>query len=69
MTTLVDYADLPAKVRAYLAVLADFIGEVDGKETVISTDENTCIDDGTIDAEDAVKAFNAIVKHLRTDIT
>lgn len=65
MTTLVGYADLPEEIRAHLTELEDFISTCDGKECVIQTDDNTCIDDGTIDAEDAVRAFNALVGLIR----
>ena len=52
---LSNYADLPDAVKVHLLALEDFIGDVDGKDT----------DEGTIDAEDAAKAFNGIVAYLR----
>ena len=61
-----DYDDLPEAVQEHLADLELFIGDCDGKETVISNGE-TCIDDGTIDAGDAVKAFNGIVAAIRAE--
>ena len=64
MTTFAPYAHLPEPVRMALSELEDFIGEVDGKDICIPTDGNTVIDDGTVDAEDAVKAFNVIVSTL-----
>ena len=64
---LAGYRDLPDEIKVHLTALEEFIGDVDGKECVIQTSDNTCIDDGTIDAEDAVKAFNGIVSYLRTN--
>lgn len=64
-TQFVAYRGLPEEVRTHLESLEAFIGDVDGKDTVISTNGNTCIDNGTIDADDAVKAFNGIVAYLR----
>jgi hypothetical protein len=60
-----DWCDLPAPIRDTLDELEDFIGDIDGKETVISTGENTFIDDGTVDASDAVNAINRLVAILR----
>ena len=53
---LVGYRDLPDEIMAHLTALEEFIGDVDGL---------LCIDEGTIDADDAVKAFNGIVAYLR----
>jgi hypothetical protein len=66
MTTFSDFRDLPPEVTAYLATLEDFIGNVDGKDTVTWSGEKTCFDDGTIDAEDAVRAFNGLVGCIRS---
>lgn len=64
-STFVDYKGLSPDVQAHLIALEDFIGDVDGKETVLwHTGRETCVDDGTIDAEDAVKAFNGLVAAL-----
>lgn len=65
MTVFASTTGLPLEIKQYLDQLEIFIGEIDGKETVISSDDgNTCIDDGTIDAEDACVAFNEIVYFL-----
>lgn len=55
MTALINYDDLPVSVRKALGDLEMFITDLDGQD----------IDDGTVDAEDAVKAFNSIVAALR----
>jgi hypothetical protein len=66
MTTLDRYDDLPAEIKKHLFDLEFFIACTDGKDTVLQCDDSDhFIDDGTIDAEDAVKAFNALVKYLR----
>ena len=69
MQTFNSYGDLPQDYVTQLLKLEDFIGDVDGKETVISSGEGTFIDDGTIDADDAVKAFNDLVFLLRSTLT
>jgi hypothetical protein len=51
-------------LRPELQVLEDFIAEVDGKDCVIPSGDNTFVDDGTIDAEDAVRAFNTAAAAL-----
>lgn len=58
MTAFVNYSKLPEPIQKELLVLEEFIGALDGK----TTDE-----DGTIDAEDAVVAFNAIVLVLASE--
>lgn len=65
MTTFSEYADLPEDARDHLAVLEDFISDLDGKTIATPTGDNHFLDEGTIDAEDAVKAFNGIVAYLR----
>lgn len=55
MTAFLNYSKLPEPIQKELLVLEEFIGALDGQ----TTDE-----DGTIDAEDAVVAFNAIVEAL-----
>jgi hypothetical protein len=61
------YSDLPEPVRKHLSALEDFIGDCDGKDTVLwnSDPPDTCVDDGSIDATEAVHAFNEIVAALR----
>lgn len=55
MTTFDTYAELPELIRNALLELESFIGDLDGVDTA---------DDGTIDADDAVKAFNVVVAAL-----
>ncbi|HZP77504.1 MAG TPA: hypothetical protein VFB45_15275 [Pseudolabrys sp.] len=64
MSVFVDYRHLPEKTRNALVDLEIFIGEMDGKTIGTPTDSNTFIDEGTVDADDAVKAFNVIVAAL-----
>lgn len=64
MTTFDPYDHLPNPLRFSLGVLEDFIGSLDGKTIATPTNDEGFIDDGTVDAEDAVKAFNAIVAAL-----
>jgi len=60
------YSDLPANVQKHLLELETFIGDCDGQWTALQTsDQNVVIDNGTIDASDAVTAFNGIVAALR----
>lgn len=66
MTTFADYKDLPAAARLHLEQLEEFIGDMDGKTIGTPTNENTFIDDGTVDSEDAVKAFNGLVALLHS---
>lgn len=54
MTTFDRYNGPAGPIRSALLELEVFIGDLDGAE----------IDDGTVDAEDAVKAFNVIVAAL-----
>jgi hypothetical protein len=61
------YSDLPETIRNHLAELETFIGDCDGQWTSLQTsDANVVLDNGTIDAGDAVKAFNGIVAALRS---
>jgi hypothetical protein len=54
MTTFSDWSTLPVNVKASLDALEQFVGDVDGKE----------IDDGTVDADDAVRAVNALAAEI-----
>lgn len=65
LMALADYRDLPGDTRKHLAALEEYIGDTDGKECAIQTGQDTWIDDGVIDASDAVKAFNGLVAALR----
>lgn len=69
MQTFNSYGDLPQDYVTQLSRLEDFIGNVDGKDTVLASGEGTFVDDGTIDADDAVKAFNDLVFLLRSTLT
>ena len=55
MNTFSDWRGLPPAVKAHFYELEDFIGGVDGDES---------IDNGTIDAADAVEAVNAIAAEI-----
>jgi hypothetical protein len=54
MTTFSDWSTLPVNVKASLDALEQFVGDVDGKE----------IDDGTVDADDTVKAVNTLAAEI-----
>jgi hypothetical protein len=59
------YGQLPELIRNALDELVDFIGDLDGKTICTATNGGDAfIDEGTIDASDAVKAFNVIVAAL-----
>lgn len=64
MTVFADFTKLPAEARKQLAILENFIGDVDGKTICIPAADNTFIDDGMIDADDAVQAINALAALL-----
>lgn len=66
MTAIASYANLPPEAQKHLKALEVYIGDTDGKDTVMWCSEppNTCVDDGTIDAGEAVTAFNGIVAAL-----
>lgn len=59
--TFVRYEDLSNATKVHLDKVRDFISDVDGKTIATECGENEFIDEGTIDADDAVIAFNAIV--------
>jgi hypothetical protein len=66
MTTLDAYNDLPSELQPHLSEIEMFIADVDGKTIGTPTaDGEAFMDDGTVDAEGAVKAFNAIVAFVR----
>ena len=65
MAVLATWNDLPPKVRAYLDAVEGFVCDVDGKTIATPTDGNTFIDDGVIDADDAVKAVNGLANEIR----
>lgn len=66
-SVMTTYSDLPAEIQKHLLELEVFIGDCDGQWTALQTsDEKVVLDNGTIDASDAVKAFNGIVAALRT---
>jgi hypothetical protein len=52
--TFADWSALPNDCRDRFVVLEDFIGDLDGRE----------IEDGTVDADDAVKALNWLAVEL-----
>lgn len=65
-TEFSDFSDLPEDTRFHLAMLVDFIGDLDGKTIgTPSLEGDAFFDDGTVDAETAVQAFNNIVLLLR----
>lgn len=55
---------LPEHLRSHFVELQNFVGDIDGKTIAIPVDENTFIDDGTVDTEDAVKAINSLVEAI-----
>jgi hypothetical protein len=68
VTTFIDWRDLPPPIKAHLDALEEFIGQVDGKTLATQTTDDKFIDDGTVDAEDAVKAVNGLVVALRVPV-
>ena len=54
------YNDLPIEAQRHLVTLEEFIGEYDGKTICTPTDADTFIDEGTIDAENAVFALGSL---------
>ena len=64
--TFISWDDLPPEVRVHFDELEDFIGDLDGKTVGTPTDDDTFIDEGTVDAEDAVKAVNGIIEFVRS---
>lgn len=60
-----SHNDLPEPARSAMLKLADFICDLDGKTIATPIDDHSFADEGTIHAEDAVKAFNVIVGLLR----
>lgn len=64
MNILAAYDHLPEPLKSALNELEQFISEMDGK-TVGQLTLNECfIDEGTVDADSAVVAFNTIVAAL-----
>lgn len=57
--------DLPYDTHCHLLDLEVWIGNLDGMTACIPTDGNTFLDEGTIDAADAVKAVNALIYAMR----
>lgn len=64
MNIMAAYNHLPEPVKSALNELEQFISEMDGKTVGQPTDNECFIDDGTVDAESAVDAFNTIVAAL-----
>lgn len=65
MTTFDSFKDLPQEAQRHLATLEDFVGDMDGKTICTPTDGDTFIDEGTIDAVNAVFAVNSLAAMLR----
>lgn len=60
--TFNDFTGLPPGTRKHVMELELFIGDLDGKTICIpEADGESFVDDGTVDADDAVKAVNALV--------
>ena len=66
-STFDDYSFLKPSPELFAAVadLAEFIGDMDGKMMCFESSESTVIDEGTVDAEYAVVAFNKIMNVLK----
>lgn len=58
--TFLDWRDLPEPIRQHLDALEQFIGDVEGKDIGTCHDDHF-IEDGTVDASDAVKAVNGLI--------
>lgn len=59
--TIKTYQGPSIGVSQCLVTLEGFIGDVDGKTIATPADEDTFIDDGTIDSSEAVTAINALI--------
>lgn len=59
------YGDLSNATKAVLDKIVDFVNSVDGKTIATESGDGFFVDEGTIDTEDVVIAFNAIVGMLR----
>jgi hypothetical protein len=70
-STFDDYSFLKPFPELFTAVadLEEFIGDMDGKMMCSESSESTVIDEGTVDAEHAVVAFNKIMNILRSTHT
>ena len=58
------HKDLPEELRKYLFAVEMFVADVCGKDICTWVDDDTCHDEGTIDAGDAVNALNALIAGL-----
>lgn len=65
MTTFDKHDDLPYDTHCHLLTLEVWIGNLEDKTIGTPTDADTFVDEGTIDADDAVKAVNALIAATR----
>lgn len=63
--TFERYGDLSNGTKVVLDKIVEFVNHVDGKTIATESGDGFFVDEGTIDAEDVVIAFNAIVGMLR----
>lgn len=59
--TIKTYQGASVSVSQCLVTLEIFIGDVDGKTIAIEAGEDEFIDDGTVDAADAIIAINGLI--------
>lgn len=64
METIKTYIGTDTALANAFRDLEIFIGDMDGKTIGTPTDEDTLIDEGTVDASDAVRAINIIIDRV-----
>lgn len=67
-TQFATYADLPERAKAALKPIRELIQNVDGMDLTRWNEQDgktTGIDEGTVDADEAVVGFNELIALLR----
>lgn len=65
MTVFERWSDLRPEVQKHFDTLEQFVNHVEGKTIATESGDGFFVDEGTIDAEDAVTAINALVADVR----
>ena len=61
METIKNYVGKDVALANAFRDLEIFIGDIDGKTIGMPTTDDTFIDDGTVDADSAVRALNLLI--------